>query len=100
MLNDLVIDRKHGFIYIADSGLYVPSDKPLNGSLIVLDIRKEPYRERRILGATKWTNNNESFWLEINGVKVEKDKPMRTGSDGIALTPDCEELIFCPLSST
>lgn len=26
MLNDLVIDRKHGFIYIADSGLYVPDD--------------------------------------------------------------------------
>jgi len=68
--------------------------------LIVLDIRQEPYRERRILGASQWTNNNDSFWLEINGVKVRKGSPMRAGNDGIGLTPDCELLVFCPLSST
>lgn len=27
------------------------------------------------------------------------DEPMRTAADGIALTPDCETLTFCPLTS-
>jgi len=39
MLNDLVIDKKNGFIYIADSSLYVPVGEPLNGALIIVDIK-------------------------------------------------------------
>ena len=39
MLNDLVIDKKNGFIYITDSAIW--AEKPtdlLNGGLIVIDI--------------------------------------------------------------
>ena len=43
MLNDLVIDKKHNFIYIADSNIYVSSGEKLNGALIVVDISTEPY---------------------------------------------------------
>lgn len=39
MLNDLVIDKKNGFIYIADSGIYVQDDEKLLGGLIILDIK-------------------------------------------------------------
>jgi hypothetical protein len=39
MLNDLVIDKKNGFIYITDTGNFVPDNSNINGALISIDIR-------------------------------------------------------------
>lgn len=93
-LNDIVVDNAGGFAYIADSGIF--SD-PLQGGLIVLNTKTKELR--RILNQHVSTQDVKDFWFSIDGTKVWKDTPMRTGADGIALSGDRKTLYWCPLTS-
>lgn len=93
-LNDLVIDNRNGFIYIADSGIF--SD-PLEGGIIVFNIRTHEYR--RVLHQHVSVQDLPGYWFEIAGKKVWADRAMRTGADGIALSADRKTLYWCPLTA-
>ena len=92
-MNDLMIDNEHGFIYIADSGIF--SD-PLEGGLIVFNMRTKALR--RVLHQHESTQDVPGYWFEIAGKKVWQNEPMRTGADGIALSADRKTLYWCPLT--
>lgn len=92
-LNDLVVDNDNGFIYIADSGIF--SD-PLEGGLIVYNMRTKELR--RVLHQHDSTQDVPGYWFEIAGKPVWRDRPMRTGADGIALAADRKTLYWCPLT--
>ncbi len=92
-LNDLVIDNGNGFVYIADSGIF--SD-PLEGGLIVCNIETKALR--RVLHQHESTQDVPGYWFKIAGKPVWKDRPMRTGADGIALAADRKTLYWCPLT--
>ena len=91
--NDLVVDNKNGFIYIADSGIF--SD-PLEGGLIVYNMRTKELR--RVLHQHDSTQDVPGYWFKIAGKPVWKDRPMRTGADGIALAADRKTLYWSPLT--
>lgn len=93
-LNDLVVDNANGFVYIADSGIF--SD-PLQGGLIVYNMRTKALR--RVLHQHISTQDVPDYWFEIAGKKIWKDRPMRTGADGIALSADREMLYWCALTA-
>ncbi len=82
-LNDLVVDNDTGFAYIADSGIFCD---PLMGGLIVYDSNTNT--ARRILSASKYTNDDPNFFFNIDDRTVLKNGGMRTGADGIALSSD------------
>lgn len=92
-LNDLVVDNRNGVIYIADSGIF--SD-PLQGGLIVYNMRSGALR--RVLHQHVSTQDVPGYWFEIAGKKVWRDRPMRTGADGIALSADRTTLYWCALT--
>jgi sugar lactone lactonase YvrE len=92
-LNDICVDNRSGYAYIADSGIYTD---PLQGGLIVVNTHTNELR--RVLHQHVSTQDAADFWFEINGVKIWKDVPMRTGADGITLSADKETLYWCPLT--
>lgn len=92
-LNDVVVDNEAGFAYIADSGIF--SD-PLCGGLIVYD--RKANTARRVLNASKFTNDEAQFSFAINGRQVLKNGRMRTGADGIALSGDKKTLYWTNLT--
>jgi len=92
-LNDLMVDNKNGFIYIADSGIF--SD-PVEGGLIVLNMKTKELR--RVLHQHESTQDVPGYWFKIAGKKVWRNEPMRTGADGIALAADRKTLYWCPLT--
>jgi len=96
-LNDLVVDNLNHMIYITDSGISINSGQDPAGGLIIYNYEKQ--KVRRILHNHATTNIQPDFWLEINGQKVFQDAPMKTGADGIAISPDFSILAWCPLSS-
>jgi sugar lactone lactonase YvrE len=93
-LNDLVVDNANGFVYIADSGIFTD---PLQGGLIVYNMRTG--RLRRVLHQHESTQDVPDYWFKIAGKPVWKDRPMRTGADGIALSADRRSLYWCPLTA-
>jgi sugar lactone lactonase YvrE len=93
-LNDICVDNENGFAYIADSGIYTD---PLEGGLIILNTKTNELR--RVLHQHESTQDVDGFGFEIDGTKVWKDTPMRTGADGIALSHDRKTLYWCPLTS-
>jgi len=93
-LNDLVVDNHNGFVYIADSGIF--SD-PLEGGLIVYNMKTKELR--RVLHQHESTQDVPGYWFKIAGKPVWKDRPMRTGADGIALAADRKTLYWCPLTA-
>jgi sugar lactone lactonase YvrE len=93
-LNDLVVDNRNGFIYIADSGIFTD---PLQGGLIVYDMRTKALR--RVLHQHVSTQDVPGYWFRIAGKPVWKDRRMRTGADGIALSADRETLYWCALTA-
>ncbi|MCC7206674.1 MAG: SMP-30/gluconolactonase/LRE family protein [Anaerolineae bacterium] len=93
-LNDLVVDNKNGFLYIADSGIF--SD-PLQGGLIVYNMRTKQLR--RVLHQHVSTQDVPGYWFKIAGKPVWADRPMRTGADGIALSADRKTLYWCALTA-
>lgn len=93
-LNDLMVDNANGFVYIADSGIFTD---PLQGGLIVYNMRTRELR--RVLHQHVSTQDVPDYWFEIAGKKIWKDRPMRTGADGIALSADREMLYWCALTA-
>jgi sugar lactone lactonase YvrE len=93
-LNDLMIDNEHGFIYIADSGIFTD---PLEGGLVVYNMRTK--KLRRVLHQHESTQDVPGYWFEIAGKKVWENEPNRTGADGIALSADRKMLYWCPLTA-
>jgi len=92
-LNDLVVDNANGFIYIADSGIFTD---PLQGGLVVYNMRIKQFR--RVLHQHVSTQDVPGFWFKIAGRPAWKDRPNRTGADGIALSADRKTLYWCPLT--
>jgi sugar lactone lactonase YvrE len=92
-LNDLVVDNANGFIYIADSGIFTD---PLQGGLIVYNMRTKQFR--RVLHQHVSTQDVPDFWFKIAGRPAWKDRPNRTGADGITLSADRKTLYWCPLT--
>jgi len=92
-LNDVVVDNESDFAYIADSGIFAD---PLCGGLIVYD--KKANTARRVLNASKFTNDEAQFSFAINGRQVLKSGRMRTGVDGIALSGDRRTLYWTNLT--
>ncbi len=92
-LNDLMVDNRNGFIYIADSGIFTD---PLEGGLIVYNMRTKELR--RVLHQHESTQDVPGYWFEIAGKKAWRNEPMRTGADGIALAADRKTLYWCPLT--
>lgn len=93
-LNDLVVDNLNGFVYIADSGIFTD---PLQGGIIVYNMRTKQLR--RVLHQHVSTQDVPGYWFKIAGKPVWKDRPMRTGADGIALAADRKTLYWCPLTA-
>ena len=97
-LNDVVIDPQKKRAYISDSGISIHGNvsyyKP---GIIVLDL-ESPYNVHRILTNHPSVFPDESFWLHVNNSRVNSDKPMMTGADGIALSCDGSALFYCPLT--
>ncbi len=93
-LNDVMVDNANGFVYVADSGIY--SD-PLQGGLIVFNMRTKELR--RVLHQHVSTQDVPDYWFQIDGKPVWKDRPMRTGADGIALSADRKTLYWCALTA-
>lgn len=92
-LNDITVDTDSGFAYIADSGIFCD---PLKGGLIVYD--RKTNSARRVLDSTPETNDQPGFTFAIDGRPVLKDKPMRTGADGIVLSGDKKTLYWTALT--
>jgi sugar lactone lactonase YvrE len=92
-LNDVVVDNESGFAYITDSGIF--SD-PLCGGLIVYD--RNANTARRVLNASRYTNDEAQFSFAIDGRQVLKNGRMRTGADGIALSGDKKTLYWTNLT--
>ena len=92
-LNDLMVDNRNGFVYIADSGIFTD---PLEGGLIVYNMRTKELR--RVLHQHVSTQDEPDYWFKIAGKPVWQDRPMRTGADGIALSADRKTLYWCPLT--
>jgi sugar lactone lactonase YvrE len=95
-LNDLVVDQVNNVAYVTDSGIGIDGDAPLQPGLIVFDFSTNS--SRRVLSNHSSVMNTD-LWLVVNGSKVLETRPMRTGADGIALTPDTKTLYYCPLTS-
>jgi sugar lactone lactonase YvrE len=93
-LNDICVDNEAGYAYIADSGIFTD---PLQGGLIVVNTKTGELR--RVLHQHISTQDEPGYWFEIDGTKIWKDQPMRTGADGIALAGDRKTLYWCPLTS-
>ena len=97
-LNDVVIDQDKHRAYITDSGISLDGDlshyKP---GIIVLDL-EDSSKVHRILSNDDTTLPDPNFWLHINNTGVNKDKPMMTGVDGLALSCDGAAIFYCPLT--
>lgn len=95
-LNDIVVDNKNGFAYITDSGSGWP-DHPVAGGIIVYNMRTKAFR--RVLDRDYSTQDFPGFLFEIDDRQVYRDRPMKMGADGIALSADRSTLYYCPLTA-
>ncbi|MCY9662178.1 L-dopachrome tautomerase-related protein [Paenibacillus chondroitinus] len=94
-LNDLVVDNKNGFVYITDSGCGFP-DHPLRGGIIVYNMKTKTFR--RVLDGQFSTQDFPDFHFQIDYKPVFKNKPLRIGVGGIALSGDRSTLYYCQLT--
>jgi sugar lactone lactonase YvrE len=94
-LNDLVVDNKNGFVYITDSGNGWP-DHPVVGGIIVYNMKTKTFR--RVLDQHPTTQDVPGFVFSIDEERVFPKKPIRLGSDGIALAADRSTLYYCPIT--
>jgi sugar lactone lactonase YvrE len=95
LLNDLVVDNKNSFVYITDSGNGWP-DHPVVGGIIIYNMKTKAFR--RVLDQHFSTQDFPGFKFSIMGEPVYKDKPLKIGSDGIALSADRSALYYCPVT--
>eukprot|EP01105_Mastigella_eilhardi_P025454 TRINITY_DN6926_c0_g1_i2.p1 TRINITY_DN6926_c0_g1~~TRINITY_DN6926_c0_g1_i2.p1 ORF type:complete len:401 (+),score=119.00 TRINITY_DN6926_c0_g1_i2:116-1318(+) len=96
-LNDVVVNQKDQFAYITDSGIPVDTSLPMKPGILVYNFAEN--KARRVLDTAASTSIDPNLWIHINNESVLRTSPMQTGADGIALTPDCSVLFFCPLTS-
>ena len=54
---------------------------------------------RRVLHQHVSVQDVPGYWFEIAGKKIWKDRPMRTGADGIALSADRKTLYWSALTA-
>jgi sugar lactone lactonase YvrE len=94
-LNDLVVDNKNGFVYITDSGNGWP-DHPVVGGIIVYNMKTKTFR--RVLDRHFSSQDFPGFIFEIDNKPVFKNKPIKIGSDGIALSADRITLYYTPIT--
>ncbi len=94
-LNDVVVDNKNGFAYITDSGCGWP-DHPLRGGIIVYNMKTKSFR--RVLDRQVSTQDFPDFEFAIDLKPVFRDKPLRIGADGIALSADRSTLYWCQVT--
>jgi sugar lactone lactonase YvrE len=94
-LNDLVVDTGRNVAYISDSGIGpgAPPVQQTHGQLIIYNHYDDS--SRAILRNHYSTQMDPGFIFYINGTYTVTS----TGADGIALTPDGNWLLWCPLSS-
>ncbi|CAM3023491.1 major royal jelly family protein [Paenibacillus sediminis] len=95
-LNDLVVDNKNGFVYITDSGNGGGWSSPVVGGIIVYNMKTKTFR--RVLDRHYSTQDYPGFVFEIVHRPVFRDRPMKIGSDGIALSADRRTLYYCPVT--
>jgi sugar lactone lactonase YvrE len=94
-LNDIVVDNKHGYAYISDSGNGWP-DHPLDGGIIIYNMRTQTFR--RVLDRHYSTQDFPRFHFEIDTKPVFSTKPIQIGADGIALSADRLTLYYCQVT--
>ncbi|MCI1774017.1 L-dopachrome tautomerase-related protein [Paenibacillus lautus] len=94
-LNDIVVDNRNGYAYITDSGSGWP-DHEVYGGIIVYNMRTK--RFRRVLDSHYSTQDVPRFRFEIDTEPVYRNKPVRIGADGIALSADRETLFYCQVT--
>lgn len=94
-LNDLAVDNRNGFVYITDSGNGWPGHGVAPG-IIVYNMKAKAFR--RVLSDHYSTQDVPGFRFSIDTYPVYRDRPMKTGVDGIALSADRSTLYFCPLT--
>ncbi|WP_163100867.1 L-dopachrome tautomerase-related protein [Peribacillus alkalitolerans] len=94
-LNDLVVDNKNGFVYITDSGNGW-TDHPVVGGIIVYNMKTKTFR--RVLDRHYSTQDFPGFIFEIDTKPVFKNKPIKIGSDGIALSADRTTLYYTSIT--
>lgn len=95
-LNDLVVDNKNGFVYITDSGNGAGWSAPVVAGIIVYNMKTKAFR--RVLDRHYSTQDFPGFVFEIVHKRVFKDRPLKLGSDGIALSADRSTLYYCPVT--
>lgn len=95
-LNDLVVDNKHGFVYITDSGNGEGWTGRVAGGIIVYNMKTKTFR--RVLDRHDSTQDFPGFVFSIMGKPVFKDRPLKLGADGIALSADRSTLYYCPVT--
>ena len=99
-LNDIVLDIKRNLAYITDSGIPINNTKPNKPALIILNLTStDKINATRVFDNHTSTIPDETFWLNVNGMKVYEKYPMKTGIDGIALSCDFDTIFYTPLSS-
>ncbi|MFB5189283.1 L-dopachrome tautomerase-related protein [Alicyclobacillus fastidiosus] len=94
-LNDLVVDNRHGFVYITDSGNGWPGHQ-LEGGIIVYNMKTKTFR--RVLDRHYSTQDFPQFHFDIDNQLVFHDRPIRIGADGIALSADRSTLYYCQVT--
>lgn len=104
-LNDIVIDPDKKIAYISDSGNPLTPNKEHFPQILKLYLNASSSKEdnptvEQLLGPQHYSLMPEdTYWLTINGKKVNTDSPMLTGVDGIALSCDYKILYYTPLTS-
>lgn len=87
-LNDVRIDTEHNYAYITESA---------QGGIVVVDLKTQ--KARRLL-ANHPSVKPEDLQLVVEGNRMTdpQGKPMRIASDGIALSPDNQQLYYHALT--
>ena len=97
-LSNIVLTDDNSFAYISDSGISIDPEKyDSKPGLIVVNLNEKNYS--KILENNFSIIPDDSFWLHVNNTPVNKNKPLRTGINGIALSCNGETLFYSPLSS-
>ncbi|KAL0483803.1 hypothetical protein AKO1_014036 [Acrasis kona] len=98
LLNDIVVSTADDIAYITDSGMPVDgSTSQPNPGIIFVDIDSDT--TRRHLSGHLSTRVDPSVYINVNGKKCEKDKPLQLGASAIGLSCDGQRLYWSPLTS-
>jgi hypothetical protein len=91
-VNDIVLDEARNLAYLTDAG---GGSSGTSGGLLVYD--HAAGTSRRYSGAS--TMNSPDYVMVIDGTDYGSDI-FTTPSDGLAITEDCEALLYCAVQGT